>query len=228
MKFTRRQAIALAAAQGAIAFGAARAFADDGVGALESIENEVWGTPTGAAGRAVLVEAAAIFRNERLETGADSAAGIRFIDKSKLTLGSNSSVVVDEYVYAGDASRSTMKLAKGAFRFISGQMPEKNMKLQTPTVSIGIRGTELQIDVYEDGSTEMSTLEGAARVISAFTNEALDVLAGQSILSDAKGAFIGGVRDFIHKSANDAIDREINKLRSRSPIPIPDILNPFR
>ncbi|MCE9521313.1 MAG: FecR domain-containing protein [Alphaproteobacteria bacterium] len=227
MNLTRRQALAFAAAQGTIAFGAARAFAADGVGTLESVENQVWGTTAGAA-RVSLAEAAAIFRNQRLETGNDAAAGVRFIDASKLSLGSNSNVIIDEYVFAGDASRSTMTLAKGAFRFISGQMPEKNMKLQTPTVSIGIRGTELQIDVYEDGSTEMSTIDGAARVISALTSEALDVLAGQSILSDAKGAFIGGVRDYIHKSANDAINREIDKLRSRVPIPIPDILNPFR
>jgi hypothetical protein len=227
MKFTRRQALAFAAAQGAIAFGAARAFAADGVGALESIENEVWGTPTGAT-RAALAEAAAIFRNERLETGADSAAGIRFIDTSKLTLGANANAMIDEYVFAGDASRSTFTLAKGAFRFISGQMPEKNMKLQTPTVSIGIRGTELKIDVYDDGSTEMSTVEGAARVVSILTNEVLDVVAGQSVLSDAKGLFIGGVRNFIHKSADEAVERGLNKLRSRVPIPIPDILNPFR
>jgi hypothetical protein len=36
------------------------------------------------------------------------------------------------------------------------------------------------------------------------------------------------VRDYIHQSADDAIQREINKLRSKSPIPLPDILNPFR
>ena len=38
----------------------------------------------------------------------------------------------------------------------------------------------------------------------------------------------GGVRDYNHKSADDAIQREINKLRSKSPIPLPDIPNPFR
>jgi hypothetical protein len=104
-------------------------------------------------------------------------------------------------------------------------MPEKNMKLNTPTVGIGIRGTELLIDVYEDGSTEVSTISGAANVVSAITNEVLDVLAGQSVLADAEGVFIGGVRDFIHKSADDAIQREINKLRSKSPIPLLNAAN---
>lgn len=208
------------------ALGATRAFAADGVGALESVANEVWGTQTGAS-RVALTEAAAIFRNQRLETGEESAAGVRFIDASKLTLGANASAVIDEYVFAGDASRSTVTLAKGAFRFISGQMPEKNMRLKTPSVSIGIRGTELKIDVYEDGSTELSTIEGAANIVSNATNEALDILAGHSVLADANGVF-GVIRDFIHKSKDEAIERGLDELRSRVPVPIPDFLNPFR
>ncbi|MEQ1864267.1 MAG: FecR family protein [Micropepsaceae bacterium] len=224
MKLTRRQALMLATAYSAL--GATRAFAADGVGALESVANEVWGTQTGAS-RVALTEAAAIFRNQRLETGEESAAGVRFIDASKLTLGANASAVIDEYVFAGDASRSTVTLAKGAFRFISGQMPEKNMRLKTPSVSIGIRGTELKIDVYEDGSTELSTIEGAANIVSNATNEALDILAGHSVLADANGVF-GVIRDFIHKSKDEAIERGLDELRSRVPVPIPDFLNPFR
>lgn len=226
MRLTRRHALMLAAAHAALAAGAVPAFAADGVGTLESVRNEVWGTPIGAA-RVALAEAAAIFRNQRLETGDESAAGVRFIDASKLALGSNANAVIDEYVFAGEASRSALTLTKGAFRFISGQMPEKNMKLQTPTVTIGIRGTELKIDVYEDGATELSTIEGAATVVSTLTNQALDILAGHSVSCDANGA-LGIIRDFIHKSKDEAIERGLGELRSRSPIPLPDIPNPFR
>jgi hypothetical protein len=224
MKLTRRQALLLATAYSAL--GATRAFAADGVGALESIANEVWGTPVGAA-RITLAETATIFRNQRLETGDDSAAAIRFIDASKLTLGANANAVIDEYVFAGDASQAAFTLAKGAFRFISGQMPEKNMRLKTPSVTIGIRGTELKIDVYDDGSTELSTIEGAANIVSNITNEALDILAGHSVSCDANGVF-GVIRDFIHKSKDEAIERGLGELRSRVPVPIPDFLNPFR
>jgi hypothetical protein len=217
----------LATAHAALAVGAGRALASENVGALETAAHEVWGTPVGAA-RAALKEAAAIFRNERLETGDESAAGVRFVDASQLTLGSNANVVVDEYVFAGEASRSVITMTKGAFRFVSGQMPEKNVKLKTPTVTIGIRGTALKIDVYDDGSTELSTVEGAATIVSLITNEALDILAGHSVLADKDGVF-GVIRDFIHKSRDEAIERGINELKSKSPIPIPfDIPNPFR
>ena len=91
-----------------------------------------------------------------------------------------------------------------------------------------IRGTELKIDVYEDGSTELSTIEGAANIVSNVTNQALDILAGHSVTCDANGV-LGIIRDFIHKSRDEAIERGINELRSKSPIPIPfDIPNPFR
>jgi len=228
MQLTRRSGLKLALAPLALAIlGPSAVRADAGIGAVSEIDNELWGTVTGAARQALGVSAQ-VFRKQRLETGDDSAAVVKFIDQSQLSLGENANLVVDEYVYAGAKSRSAVMLGKGAFRFLSGQMPEKNMKLNTPTVGIGIRGTELLIDVYEDGSTEVSTISGAANVVSAITNEVLDVLAGQSVLADAEGVFIGGVRDFIHKSADEAIQREINKLRSKSPIPLPDILNPFR
>jgi hypothetical protein len=134
-------------------------------------------------------------------------------------------------VFAGEASRSAVTLAKGAFRFISGQMPEKNMRIKTPTVVIGIRGTELKIDVYEDGSTELSTISGAANIVSNATSKALDILAGQSVLADENGVF-SAVRDFIHKSKDQAIERGLSEIRSKIPsIPgvpgLPGIPNPF-
>jgi hypothetical protein len=230
MKLTRRAALMLATAS--IALGAP-AVAADGIGALETKVNEVWGTAVGAT-RLELAEAAAVFRNQRLETGDDSAAGVRFVDASKLTLGENANAVIDEYVFAGAASKSAVTLAKGAFRFISGQMPEKNMKIQTPTVTIGIRGTELKIDVYEDGSTELSTVSGAANIVSLATSEALDILAGHSVIADSNGVF-SEIRDFIHRSKDEAIERGLAHVRSKIPRPdipsipgLPGIPNPFR
>lgn len=226
MKLTRRDALMLATAS--IALGAP-AIAADGIGAAETVVNDVWGTQTGAS-RVELAQASAIFRNQRLETGDDSGAAVRFVDASKLTLGANANAVVDEYVFAGAASKSAVTLAKGAFRFISGQMPEKNMRIKTPTVVIGIRGTELKIDVYEDGSTELSTISGAANIVSNVTSQALDILAGQSVIADENGVF-SAIRDFIHKSKDEAIERGLSDIRSKLRVPslpgLPGIPNPF-
>jgi hypothetical protein len=60
MHLNRRQALLLTAAQITLAGATARiAFAEDTVGKLETVENEVWGTPVGAT-RIAMAEAAAV------------------------------------------------------------------------------------------------------------------------------------------------------------------------
>ncbi len=173
----------------------------------------------------------ALQNGDRLITGTNARIYVQTADGSTVKLGEKASLTIDELTRGQQEEsvfRAALNVAKGAFRFISGQMPEKNMKLQTPTVSIGIRGTELKIDVYEDGSTELSTIEGAANIVSNVTNQALEILAGHSVSCDANGV-LGVIRDFIHKSKDAAIERGISEVRSRIPIPIPfDIPNPFR
>jgi hypothetical protein len=43
-------------------------------------------------------------------------------------------------------------MTKGLFRFVSGSMPKDQVRLVTPTVSIGIRGTVVKVRVNENGS----------------------------------------------------------------------------
>jgi hypothetical protein len=63
------------------------------------------------------------------------------------------------------------------------------------------------------------------------TSEALDILAGHSVIADSNGVF-SAVRDFIHKSKDEAIERGLSEIRSKIPslpgIPgLPGIPNPF-
>ena len=41
-------------------------------------------------------------------------------------------------------------MTKGLFRFVSGSMPKDQVKLQTPSVTIGIRGTTVKIKIGDD------------------------------------------------------------------------------
>jgi hypothetical protein len=56
--------------------------------------------------------------------------------------------VIDEFVFNPDqtAQQVTIRMAKGAFRFISGNSPSSAYSIRTPTMTIGVRGTVL--DVY--------------------------------------------------------------------------------
>lgn len=104
-----------------------------------------------------------VVRNSRLETVPSGALEVTFTDGSRLTLGSASSVVVDNYVYAGPqgADQQTLRMTKGVFRFVSGSMPKDRVRMQTPSVSIGIRGTIVKMEVNEDGSGTINFEEGS-------------------------------------------------------------------
>lgn len=97
--------------------------------------------------RVALAETGAIFQNDEIETGADARIEITFKDETKLTIGENSRLVIDEYLYDPDKDVGTMLLdaAKGPFRFISGgigKLKDKRVEVRTTSATVGIRGTE--------------------------------------------------------------------------------------
>jgi hypothetical protein len=54
-------------------------------------------------------------------------------------------LTLDKFVYSGDEDSVSLKVTKGTFRFISGQVAKKTpekVNIETPVATIGIRGTE--------------------------------------------------------------------------------------
>ena len=82
--------------------------------------------------------------------------GIKFLDDSVVRLTEHSQLVIDEYIYDPDPSKSKMSLnfALGTARFITGNLQridKQNIKLSTPTANIAIRGTVFTATVDELG-----------------------------------------------------------------------------
>ncbi len=129
------------------------AFAEN-VGEATRIQRFAYQTPPQASDKAPLYRLDPVVRNARLETVPSGALEVTFTDGSRLTLGSASSVVVDNYVYGGaqGTAAQTLKMTKGLFRFVSGSMPKDQVKLQTPSVTIGIRGTIVKIKIADDNA----------------------------------------------------------------------------
>ncbi len=48
----------------------------------------------------------------------------------------------------------------GSFRFISGLIEKDQVVINTPTATIGIRGTAFDLHVTEDGETVLALLNG--------------------------------------------------------------------
>jgi hypothetical protein len=118
----------------------------ESVGSATRVQRYAYQTPPQAS-RGPLYRLNPVVRNARLETVPSGALEVTFTDGSRLTLGSASTVVVDNYVFgAGQgAGGQTLKMTRGLFRFVSGAMPKDQVRLQTPSVTIGIRGTIVKV-----------------------------------------------------------------------------------
>jgi hypothetical protein len=95
-----------------------------------------------------------VFKGDVVRTGPDGSLGIVFEDDTLLSLGPNSEVVIDEYVFApaqGNMSIAT-RMMKGTASYLSGiiaKLSPQSVKFETPTATLGIRGTRFCVQVEE-------------------------------------------------------------------------------
>jgi len=89
-----------------------------------------------------------------LETGADGSLGLVFDDDTRLSMGPDSRLEIEAFVFNPDESEFSfiVRLFKGTAVYVSGliaKMSAKATKFITPTASIGIRGTRFAVHVEE-------------------------------------------------------------------------------
>jgi hypothetical protein len=91
----------------------------------------------------------AVFQNDVLETGEDSSLGVTFRDESRLALGPDTRLVVDEYVYQPEGDKSFLtRLVRGTVLCVSGVIAKLSpdaAEMETPDGTIGIRGTRFLV-----------------------------------------------------------------------------------
>ena len=91
---------------------------------------------------------------------------ITFLDDSKVSLTEHSQLIIDEYIFDADPSKSKMALTfgLGTARFITGNLnkiDKQNISLKTPTANIAIRGTDFTATVDELGRSLIILLPDA-------------------------------------------------------------------
>ena len=119
-----------------------------------------------------LSEGARVHRTEYLETGPESHAELRLDDQTKLALGPNAGLTLDDFVIGQSNGVTTIgvNMVKGTFRFLTGSQDSKSYRIETPSATIGVRGTVF--DVYVDGKGDTLVLlhEGEVNVCSRKQN----------------------------------------------------------
>lgn len=112
------------------------------VGNVGAVNQTARGTPPGQTTRTLSLGAGVVDR-ERVETSADGNAQIVFLDTSTLTIGRNSAVTIDRFVYDAHAGAGAQAIsaAKGVLRFVGGGVSHGGgATVRTPAATIGVRG----------------------------------------------------------------------------------------
>src|SRR5947209_15442545 len=94
-----------------VAASAGSAGAQQRVGVNSAVNPDVSGLPPGAPARQLVLGSDVVFK-ERITTSTQGQTQVLFLDKSALTVGPNSDVTVDEFIY--DPTTGTGKLAMSA------------------------------------------------------------------------------------------------------------------
>jgi len=100
-------------------------------------------------------------QNEVIATAPDAATELRFVDGTELQLGPNAKVVLDRFVYDPNPGKGALAvtISEGVLRFTTGNMPHQNYSITTPNGTLGVRGTDLDVAVY-NGETVVQVNEG--------------------------------------------------------------------
>ena len=93
-----------------------------------------------------------LFMNATLKTGSKSAMGITFKDNTVMSFGSNTEVVIDEFLYSPGKDQLALgaKVNKGTMEYVSGvvaKLKPEAVAVKTPTGTIGVRGTHFMVKV---------------------------------------------------------------------------------
>jgi len=117
-----------------------------------------------------------VFQNDVLETGIGGALGVSFDDETTFTLNANASITVNDFVYqkGGGANKAAISVVRGTAAFFASQVAKTgDMKINTPTATLGIRGTsgvievpdgsrpgaQTQVKLYQDASGSVGRIE---------------------------------------------------------------------
>jgi len=139
------------------------------IGVAAAITPSATGTPAGLQSRTLSV-GVNVFSNEAVVTGPKGQAQMLFLDESALTIGPNSNVTLDEFVYDPNAKTGKIALTavKGVFRLVGGKISKRTpVRLKTPTAVIGIRGGIVMVDAAANGATRTTFLFGREATVQS-------------------------------------------------------------
>jgi hypothetical protein len=136
-----------------------------------------------------------IYNNDLVQTAEKSFVVIEMIDLTVVTLGPKSDFKVENWSYRTKNDRDAVfSVIKGQWRALikSKSKYDDQLTINTPLVSMGVRGTELMVNVSTIGNkeiTQVALLEGHVHLQGEQASMPQDLLPGDHavIVKDQKG-----------------------------------------
>ena len=152
----------LAIGTGAFPHSAVPAAAADFIGVAAAMRGDVIrvSSVSDDATLGALKSGTKIYLGDNIEVASDGRMQILLLDETVFTLGSGARLTIDEFVFDPDRQSGSMttQITKGAFRFVSGKLAKSSpsaMKVQLPSATLSIRGTQVAGLVEEDGNSQV-------------------------------------------------------------------------
>jgi hypothetical protein len=125
------------------------------IGVVAAAQGKVELKAPGQVGR-IAQSGQAVYIGDEVMTDDQGRLQILLLDETVFTIGPNSSIVIDQFVYDPKNHSGEIKasVTKGVFRYVSGKIAAKNpnvVKVRLPTATLGFRGTIVGGSIGADG-----------------------------------------------------------------------------
>jgi hypothetical protein len=138
--------------------------------------------PAATANMRTISIGSSIAHKERIRTEANGSVQLLFVDKTSMTIGPNSDLTIDEYVYNPNAGSGKLAatLSKGALRFVGGQISHSgDAEVKTASAVIGIRGGVALIGMHHVfAGYGSSTVTTGGSTVTLGAGEYIDIPGG--------------------------------------------------
>ena len=111
-----------------------------------------------------LVVGSDVFIGDLVQTGPRGQVQILFADNTELVVGPSSALTIEDYLIRNDGSagKLAVDMLSGAFRFATGDSAKNRYEINTPTGTIGVRGTGFDV-VVKGAVSRILLFHGAVR-----------------------------------------------------------------
>lgn len=228
-----------------LAFAPVSAWALDLAGAVEQVKGNAFLNASG--NKKAIKVASKVHQGDEITTEADAEVLLRLTDGTVLAVRPNSQMKLSQYTFsvddkAGKDDNFLVDLVKGGMRTLSGKIGKRKpaqFKVNTPTATIGIRGTDFEVAVLDkpqgeaqagtynkvfDGRTFMQNAQGGQVEVganqAAFTPlDAVNMAKQFGLLKSVPNVFFSGTFDGM---LNGLQDEAFRRLESKLGLPLPN------